>query len=82
MDGQSVCGTHGGRGPQAKAKVRRRLEEAADRMSARRLHFAEGDKVKPLHELLVRLEFDRNVVTAPRVGTDARLRKHSHRPGA
>jgi len=55
MEAQTVCGSHGGRAPLAKAKARRRIEEAADRMAARLLGFAEGENV-PAYVALAAVE--------------------------
>ncbi len=75
---QQVCGTHGGFAPQAKSKARRRLEEAADRMAARLLGFAENQGVPAYVALQATQDaLDRAGVSAKHaVGVELSMKPH------
>lgn len=75
MKGQKVCGRHGGRAPQALAKARQRLEEAADRLAKELLGIAIDPDADPNTKLkAIGMALDRAGVTAKQtiaIGPDA-----------
>ena len=67
--GTVVCTHHGGRAPAVKAKARRRLEEASDRLARQLLGIAEGAESEAVRLAAVKDALDRAGVQAKTAAT-------------